>query len=33
MTGAGLQTAAAALPVPRQLELTPENEGLAECRK
>ena len=28
-----LEMAAAALPVPRQLELTPENEGLAECRK
>jgi cytochrome o ubiquinol oxidase subunit 1 len=28
-----LETAAAALPVPRRLELTPENEGLAECRK
>jgi cytochrome o ubiquinol oxidase subunit 1 len=27
-----LETAAAALPVPRQLELTPENEGLARCQ-
>jgi cytochrome o ubiquinol oxidase subunit I len=28
-----LEMAAVALPVPRQMELTPENEGLAECRK
>jgi cytochrome o ubiquinol oxidase subunit 1 len=28
-----LETAAAAKPIPRRLELTPANEGLAECRK